>query len=70
MADRWRSDETFIGGKVNNMHKSKQPKGTGYSGIAVGAMAKTIVVGMLEREGRVRTESRLTERTPGHCAQR
>ena len=49
-------DETFIGGKVKNMHKSKKPKGTGYSGVPVGAMAKTIVVGMLERKGRVRAE--------------
>jgi transposase-like protein len=49
-------DETFIGGKVSNMHKSKRPKGTGYSGVPVGPMAKTIVVGMLERKGRVRTE--------------
>lgn len=49
-------DETFVGGKLKNMHKSKKPKGTGYSGKAVGAMAKTIVVGMLERDGRVRAE--------------
>jgi transposase-like protein len=49
-------DETFIGGKVKNMHKSKRPKGTGFSGKPVGAMAKTIVVGMLERKGRVRTQ--------------
>ncbi len=49
-------DETFIGGKLKNMHKSKKPKGTGHSGRAVGAMAKTIVVGMLERNGRVRTQ--------------
>ena len=49
-------DETFIGGKVKNMHKSKRPKGTGFSGRPVGAMAKTIVVGMLERKGRVKTE--------------
>jgi hypothetical protein len=49
-------DETFIGGKVKNMHKSKKPKGTGFSGKAVGAMAKTIVVGMLERGGKVRAQ--------------
>lgn len=49
-------DETFIGGKVKNMHKNKKPKGTGRSGKAVGAMAKTIVVGMLERKGRVKAE--------------
>jgi transposase-like protein len=55
-------DETFIGGKLKNMHKSKKPKGTGFSGIAGGAMAKTIVVGMLERKGRVRAEV-VSERT-------
>jgi len=49
-------DETFIGGKIKNMHKSRKPKGTGFSGIATGAMAKTIVVGMLERKGRVKAE--------------
>jgi transposase-like protein len=49
-------DETFIGGKIKNMHKSKKPKGTGFSGIAAGSMAKTIVVGMVERGGRVKAE--------------
>jgi transposase-like protein len=49
-------DETYVGGKVKNMHKSKKPKGTGISGKPVSAMAKTIVVGMLERNGRVRAE--------------
>lgn len=47
-------DETFVGGKVKNMHKSKRPKGTGRTGVPVGSMAKTIVVGMLERKGHVR----------------
>jgi transposase-like protein len=46
-------DETFIGGKLKNMHKSKKPakasKGRGVTG-------KAIVVGMLERQGRVRAE--------------
>jgi transposase-like protein len=46
-------DETFIGGKVQNMHKAKKPpkasKGRGIVG-------KAIVVGMLERKGRVRAE--------------
>ena len=50
-------DETFIGGKVKNMHKDRKPKPvanrtTRLSGIA----GKTIVVGMLERNGRVRAE--------------
>ena len=49
-------DETFVGGKAQNMHKSKKPKGTGFSGRPVGAMAKTIVVGMLERNGRVKAQ--------------
>ena len=49
-------DETFIGGKVKNMHKSKKPKGPGISGKAVGGTAKTIVVGMVERGGRVKAE--------------
>jgi transposase-like protein len=55
-------DETFIGGKLKNMHKSKKPKGPGFSGIAVAGTAKTIVVGMLERKGRVRAEV-VAERT-------
>jgi transposase-like protein len=49
-------DETFVGGKLKNMHKSKRPKGTGFSGIPTGSMAKTIVVGTLERGGRVKVE--------------
>jgi transposase-like protein len=55
-------DETFIGGKVKNMHKSKKPKGTGHSGKPVAGMAKTIVVGMVERGGRVKAEV-VAERT-------
>ncbi|HEY4356412.1 MAG TPA: IS1595 family transposase [Acidobacteriaceae bacterium] len=49
-------DETFIGGKIKNMHKSKRPVGPGFSGKAVAGTAKTIVVGMLERSGRVRAQ--------------
>jgi transposase-like protein len=45
-------DETFIGGKVQNMHRSKRPRGLGRSH---GIQGKTIVVGMLERQGRVKT---------------
>lgn len=50
------ADETLIGGKVSNMHKSKRPKGPGVSGKPVSSTAKVVVVGMLERNGRVRTE--------------
>jgi hypothetical protein len=42
-------DETFVGGKVKNMHRNKRPKGTVF-----GTASKTIVMGMLERGGRVR----------------
>jgi transposase-like protein len=42
-------DETFIGGKVKNMHKSKRPKDA-----AQGGKGKAIVLGMLERGGKVR----------------
>jgi transposase-like protein len=49
-------DESFIGGKIKNMHKSKKPIGTGFTGKATGGMAKAIVVGMLERGGRVKAE--------------
>lgn len=45
-------DETFIGGKVKNMHKSKRdPKMAYQSG-----KNKAIVMGMLERGGRVKAE--------------
>lgn len=43
-------DETFIGGKVKNMHKSKRPKGIATQGVGT----KAIVLGMLERGGRVK----------------
>jgi transposase-like protein len=49
-------DETFIGGKVKNMHKHKRPKGPGASGKPVAGAGKAIVVGMLERKGRVRAQ--------------
>lgn len=50
------ADETFIGGKIKNMHKSKRPKGSGFSGKMSGGQGKAIVVGMLERGGRVKAE--------------
>jgi transposase-like protein len=43
-------DETFVGGKVKNMHKSKRVKGLNYSA----GNGKAIVMGMLERGGKVR----------------
>jgi hypothetical protein len=44
-------DETFVGGRVKNMHKSKRPKDVS----ARGGIGKAIVLGMLERGGPVRT---------------
>src|SRR5581483_6779683 len=44
-------DETFIGGKARNMHKSKKAKLTGRIDDD-----KTVVVGFMERGGRVRTK--------------
>jgi transposase-like protein len=46
-------DETFIGGKLKNMHEKKR-KALG--GKKRGVVGKAIVVGMLERKGRVRAE--------------
>jgi transposase-like protein len=44
-------DETFVGGKAKNMHKAKRAKALKVDGTFKG---KTIVVGMLERKGRVK----------------
>ena len=43
-------DETFVGGKVKNMHKNRKVKGLSYAA----GNGKTIVMGMLERGGKVR----------------
>lgn len=52
---RVEADETYIGGKVHNMHKGKKLRVMG--GRRGGTYAKAIVAGMLEREtGRVRAE--------------
>ena len=52
-------DETFVGGKVKNMHKAKRVKALAAPHSFKG---KAIVVGMLERNGRVRAEV-VAERT-------
>jgi hypothetical protein len=46
-------DETFVGGKAKNMRKAKRVKAIRAEGTFKG---KTIVVGVLERGGRVRAE--------------
>ena len=46
------ADETYIGGKARNMHKDKQAKTLK----AEGYFRKAVVVGMLERDGEVRTK--------------
>jgi len=45
-------DETFIGGKARNMHKAKKLR-LGHGIGMQGGHAKTIVMGMLERDGKV-----------------
>jgi ISXO2-like transposase domain/Transposase zinc-ribbon domain len=45
-------DETFVGGKVKNMHKSKRSKTGSYQA----GGNKAIVLGMLERGGRVKAQ--------------
>jgi transposase-like protein len=60
------ADETFIGGKARNMHKSKKI-GKGYQ--HRGIVNKTIVMGMLERGGKVATkiiQEREKETLHGH----
>ncbi len=48
------ADETFIGGKARNMHKSVHERRI--SGMGQGWRDKSIVMGVLERGGKVRTE--------------
>lgn len=48
------ADETFIGGKLRNMHKTKRERVMG--GRKGGTYSKAIVMGLLERGGRLRTK--------------
>jgi len=47
-------DETYIGGKARNMHKAKRRRLSDTVGMQ-GGHGKTVVMGMLERGGQVRT---------------
>jgi transposase-like protein len=47
-------DETFIGGKARNMHKSKKLR-LGHGIGMQGGHGKAIVMGMLERDGKIKT---------------
>jgi transposase-like protein len=46
-------DETFIGGKARNMHKSKRERMSRDGGMQ-GGSGKAVVMGMLERDGKVK----------------
>ena len=51
-------DETFVGGKESNKHVSKKTNGRGKSASKVskrGTVGKTMVLGIVQREGNVRT---------------
>jgi hypothetical protein len=48
------ADETFIGGKARNMHKAVHERRI--SGMGQSAKDKTIVMGVLERGGKILTE--------------
>src|SRR5256885_6712465 len=48
-------DETFIGGKARNMHRSKRERMSRNGGMQ-GGSGKAVVMGMLERGGQVRTQ--------------
>jgi hypothetical protein len=47
-------DETFIGGKARNMHKSKKERLGRENGLQ-GGVGKTVVIGALERGGKIKT---------------
>jgi transposase-like protein len=48
-------DETYIGGKARNMHRSKRERLSRNGGMQ-GGSGKAVVMGMLERDGQVRTK--------------
>jgi len=45
-------DETFVGGKLKNMHRARRARFAAESGHAGGATGKTIVQGILDRDAR------------------
>jgi transposase-like protein len=45
-------DESFVGGKLRNMHKDRRARFAAESGHTGGSTGKTIVVGMLDRDAR------------------
>jgi transposase-like protein len=45
-------DETFVGGKLKNMHKDRRERFAAKSGHTGGSTGKTIVMGMLDRDER------------------
>jgi transposase-like protein len=45
-------DETFVGGKLKNMHRDRRERFAAQSGHTGGATGKTIVMGMLDRDER------------------
>ncbi len=45
-------DETFVGGKLRNMHRDRRERFAAKSGHTGGATGKTIVMGMLDRDER------------------
>jgi hypothetical protein len=65
-------DETFIGGKARNMHKSRRIRNK----VREANWGKAIVMGMLERDGKVRARvvpdrknGRMKHRLPRRCTE-